>query len=148
MREEQNKDDFNDENIEEAQASIVVADGSETRVTEKEFARFIGHNADEYLPVFRRFDIQGGHNKISWHWPAFFFGFLWMAYRRMYVWALVALFLECFIRYLAFDIIKHPVVAEALIRIVYVWGTWDVHEIITSALQQPKIHLFHYVLPS
>jgi uncharacterized membrane protein YkgB len=119
MKEEQNKDDLNDEEIEEVQASIVTGDGSGTRVTEKEFARFIGDNAENYLPVFRGFDIDGAHNKVSWHWPAFFFGFMWMAYRRMYVWALVALFLECFIRYLAFDIIQHPIAAEASIRIVY-----------------------------
>jgi hypothetical protein len=119
MREEQTKDDFKDEKIEEIEASIVAGDGSGARVTEKEFARFIGDNADKYLQVFSRFDIEGVHNKLSWHWPAFFFGFLWMAYRRMYVWALVALFLECFIRYLAFDIIQHPIAAEASIRIVY-----------------------------
>jgi hypothetical protein len=92
---------------------------SEAEVTEKEFAQFIGDNECEYLPVFRKFEEAGAHNKFSWHWPAFFFGFLWMAYRKMYVWALVALFLECLIRYLAFALIQHPIAAEACIRIVY-----------------------------
>lgn len=98
---------------------MVGSDGSETRATEKEFAQFIGDNAEKYVPVFREFDKEGAHNKLSWHWPAFFFGFIWMAYRRMYAWALVALFLEGVVRYLTFYIIQHPIVAEASIRVFY-----------------------------
>jgi uncharacterized membrane protein YkgB len=120
MEEEQNKDGLNDENIEEIGASVVTGDGSETRVTQNEFARFIGDNAEKYLPKFRKFNINGENNAAAtWHWPAFFFGFLWMAYRRMYAWALVALFFESLARYLAFYIIQHPIAAEVFIRIVF-----------------------------
>lgn len=27
----------------------------------------------------------------TWHWPAFFVGFWWLLYRKMYLWALVCL---------------------------------------------------------
>jgi Tfp pilus assembly major pilin PilA len=36
-----------------------------------------------YLPLFYRFD-QPGASRLSWNWPAFFFTWLWMIYRRMY----------------------------------------------------------------
>ena len=28
---------------------------------------------------------------LTWHWPAFLFGFWWMLYRKLYLWALVAM---------------------------------------------------------
>jgi hypothetical protein len=126
MEEEQNKDGLNDETIEEIRASVVTGDGSETRVTQNEFARFIGDNAENYLPKFRKFNIDGDDNFVAtWHWPAFFFGFIWIAYRRMYAWALVALFLETLMRYLNIEIIQHPVAGEVFIRFVYgIIGNW------------------------
>jgi hypothetical protein len=72
MKEQQNN--LNDEEMEEIQASIVTGDGSEIRVTEKVFARFIGNNADKYIPKFRKFNRDGGDKAaLTWHWPAFFF---------------------------------------------------------------------------
>jgi len=80
----------NEEN-EEAKAVIVSSDESKTEVTEEDFSHFIGKNADKYLRKFKKFTV-GGVDKasITWNWPAFFFGFLWMLYRKLYLWALLA----------------------------------------------------------
>ena len=63
-------------------------------VTEEEVSSFIGENAENYIQKFRRFNVDGV-DKFSWtwHWPAFFFGFWWLLYRKLYVWALIAFLL-------------------------------------------------------
>lgn len=59
-------------------------------VTEDEFAAFIGVRASRYLSKFRKFSIDGiDRFAATWHWPAFFCGFWWLLYRKMYLWALV-----------------------------------------------------------
>jgi hypothetical protein len=50
-------------------------------------AAFIGPKADYYIPAFQKMDSSG--SAISWNWSAFFFGVLWMLYRKMYLYALV-----------------------------------------------------------
>jgi CRP-like cAMP-binding protein len=60
----------------------------DTEITDEEFAYFIGRNADYYIPKFRKFNDEGF--SITWNWPAFFFQFFWMAYRKMYLWAFFA----------------------------------------------------------
>jgi hypothetical protein len=61
----------------------------------KEFVYFIWDNAEKYLPKFRRFNVDGVDKfVITWHWPAFFFALIWMAYRKMYGWALAAFIFE------------------------------------------------------
>ena len=63
----------------------------ENSLSEEDFTHFIGKNADKYLLKFRKFNIDGVDKfSVTWHWPAFFFGFLWMLYRKLYLWALVA----------------------------------------------------------
>ena len=59
-------------------------------VTEDEIAAFIGGKAQQYLLKFRKFSV-GGIDCFSatWHWPAFFIGFWWLLYRKMYLWAFV-----------------------------------------------------------
>jgi CRP-like cAMP-binding protein len=59
-----------------------------SEITDEEFAYFIGRNADYYIPKFRKFN-DGGFS-VTWNWPAFFFQFFWMAYRKMYLWAFFA----------------------------------------------------------
>ena len=64
--------------------------------TQKDLAVFIGKNAEKYLPKFRSFTAGGRDSfRVTWNWPAFFFSFWWMLYRKMYLWALLALFLGC-----------------------------------------------------
>ena len=61
-------------------------------VTEAEFAAFIGRNSGAYLSRFRRFSVLGQDNFTpTWNWAAFCFGPFWMFYRKMYMWAVVAL---------------------------------------------------------
>jgi len=60
-------------------------------VSEKDFANFVGKNADKYLPKFKKFNVDGVDQFAwTWHWPAFFFGLWWLLYRKLYVWALIS----------------------------------------------------------
>ena len=70
--------------------------GATTAVTENDLTMFVGKNTDKYLGSFRKF-AAGGEDSFAatWHWPAFFFSFWWLLYRKMYVWMLVFLFLGC-----------------------------------------------------
>jgi hypothetical protein len=63
---------------------------------------FIGDNADKYLRKFRKFDAdEADRFAWTWHWPAFLFGFWWLLYRKLYVWALIA-FILLFVPYWIF----------------------------------------------
>lgn len=60
-----------------------------------DMAVFIGSNAEKYLAKFRKFSANGQDAfAATWHWPAFFFSFLWLLYRKMYLWSLLAFFLS------------------------------------------------------
>lgn len=64
------------------------------RIPEEEWRTFIGPGADYYLNKFEKFssaDME--RSPVSWNWAAFFFGFVWMLYRKMYLWALVSFIL-------------------------------------------------------
>lgn len=48
----------------------------------------IGHrNTEYYLRHFEQFNKKGPG--ITWHWPAFFFTFLWFLHRKMWGWAIL-----------------------------------------------------------
>lgn len=49
-------------------------------------------NQSYYLNQFTRFDNQGEIG-VSWHWPAFFFTFYWLLYRKMWRPAIIYFFL-------------------------------------------------------
>ncbi len=71
-------------------------------VTEEDLRAFIGPRAEKYLAKFRLFQVNGIENfAFTWHWPAFFFGFWWMLYRKLYLWSLAA-FIIAFIPYAGF----------------------------------------------
>jgi serine/threonine protein kinase len=58
----------------------------------KAYAAVIGpQSTDHYLERFERFEQQPPLARIRWHWPAFFFSFLWFLYRRMWLTALILL---------------------------------------------------------
>ncbi|MDF2940242.1 MAG: group-specific protein [Gammaproteobacteria bacterium] len=58
-------------------------------VSEENLKVFIGNNAEKI--------IRRGARDISWCWPAFFFSFLWLAYRKAYLAAFLVLVVEfCF----------------------------------------------------
>jgi hypothetical protein len=51
------------------------------------YAAIIGErNRDYYLGRFARFDARGKPG-ISWNWPAFLFGYMWLLYRNMVAYA-------------------------------------------------------------
>ncbi len=56
---------------------------------------FIGKNADYYLPKFEVFERTG--SAVSWNWAAFGFGIFWMVYRKMYLYAFLAMLLMFFL---------------------------------------------------
>ena len=52
------------------------------------FMEFVKINGDYYQRQFNRFeDSRGSSFKLTWHWPAFFFFFLWALYRKLWLWA-------------------------------------------------------------
>ena len=64
-------------------------------ITRDEFYYFIGDNASKYLQKFSKFYADGRDKfAITWHWPAFFFTLIWMAYRKLYGWAIAVFFLS------------------------------------------------------
>ena len=68
---------------------------SPLQIKTKDFIFFIGPKSDKYLSKFKKFNITGVDKfSLTWHWPAFFFSFLWMLYRKLYLWALLAFVLS------------------------------------------------------
>lgn len=74
--------------------ALPAIDPSNDPIIEEEFRTFIGKKADHYLRKFRNFSGRGTNGfAVTWNWSAFFLGFIWMLYRKMYLWALVAFFI-------------------------------------------------------
>lgn len=59
--------------------------------TAEDYAAYIGPNTGKYLYNFSKFQALRDGFTVTWHWPAFFFGFWWFLYRKMYFWAVVSL---------------------------------------------------------
>ncbi|MDD5204900.1 MAG: DUF2628 domain-containing protein [Desulfobacterales bacterium] len=59
-------------------------------ISDEELKLFIGKRSAKYLGRFKKFR-KGRVRKysITWHWPAFFAGFCWMFYRKLYGWGLI-----------------------------------------------------------
>jgi len=53
---------------------------------------FVQKNADYYLAKWEAMARSG--SKVSWNWPAFFFGVFWMGYRKMYLYAAIVVVLS------------------------------------------------------
>ena len=68
-----------------------VIDPLNDPVSEEELRTFIAKRADYYLYKFKKFLNRGTNSfAVTWNWPAFFLGFIWMLYRKMYLWTLIA----------------------------------------------------------
>jgi hypothetical protein len=60
----------------------------------KDMEAYIGPRAEKYMNTFERFTRSGRTNfKLTWHWPAALVGFWWLLYRKLYLWAVVAIVL-------------------------------------------------------
>ena len=71
---------------------------------EEESVTFIGKHAEKYLTTFQKFHVNGGdHFSVTWHWPAFFFPFFWMVYRKLYLWAILSFIVGVTIRLLPLE---------------------------------------------
>jgi Protein of unknown function (DUF2628) len=85
---DQQQGDLIDAEIEEVDLSTAPGDQNELDVTERDFADFVANNAQTYFRKFRNFRINDPDRfAVSWNWSAFFFTYIWMAYRKMYGWA-------------------------------------------------------------
>ena len=59
--------------------------------SDEEYRAYIGPRAEHYLSTFPKFNQSGMDRFVfTWHWPAFFIGFWWLLYRKMYFWSLIA----------------------------------------------------------
>lgn len=71
--------------------SPMPPDSSYDQVYDEDYRAFIEKNADRYLSKFRKFQTTGRDRfAVTWNWSAFFLGFIWMLYRKLYLWALLA----------------------------------------------------------
>lgn len=65
-------------------------------VTTDEIRAYVGPNADYYIQRFSRFNIAGRERFcVTWNWSTFGFTFIWMLYRKMYAFALIAFVVFC-----------------------------------------------------
>jgi len=95
MEEKQGQKSVNDGDSKDFQLPTSQNGEFTAEITREEFLDFIDNEADKYFTKFRKF-YSDGHDKFAftWHWPAFFFALPWLAYRKLYVWALVLIFLS------------------------------------------------------
>ncbi len=95
MEEEQKQNSVNDEDSEDFELPTSQSDEITVEIARGDFLDFIGNEADKYLTKFKKF-YGDGRDKFAftWNWSAFFFIVAWMAYRKLYGWALVVFFLS------------------------------------------------------
>lgn len=59
----------------------------ERRSLPQDLAAYVGFKAEFYMPSFQKFHETEDRFAATWNWPAFFFSFWWLLYRKMYLWA-------------------------------------------------------------
>lgn len=59
----------------------------------------VGKNTAYYLPHFQK--IADNPRALSWHWAAFFMGFYWLLYRKMWAWAVFYFLLPIIVLFLS-----------------------------------------------
>lgn len=65
-------------------------------VPDELYAAFIGGSAPYYMPRFAKFAFLGGNFAVSWNWAGFFFPQVWLFYRKMYLFGIIALLVSSF----------------------------------------------------
>ena len=58
-------------------------------ITSQDYQEYIGPNAGKFHFNFAKFQQLHDGFTVTWHWPAFLFGFWWFLYRKMYFWAAI-----------------------------------------------------------
>ncbi|ACO03033.1 MAG TPA: DUF2628 domain-containing protein [Persephonella sp.] len=80
-------------------------------ISTEEIKAFVGEKSDYYIKKFEKFEKGGS---ISWNWSAFFFGVLWMFYRKMYLYG-TGIFLGILFLNIILEILKvNPVVSTGV----------------------------------
>lgn len=69
-----------------ASASRVTCIGE---IPDRELNAFVQANADKYRLKWRL--LEGTCSMLSWNWAAFFFGVIWLLYRKMWLFGIVFL---------------------------------------------------------
>ncbi len=86
----------------------------------EKLAVLVEKNSDKYLEKFAKLDATG--SKVSWNWCAFLFSFWWLAYRKMYLYAVgyyVAAAVVANIPYVGFVAIGFPIAMGILGNSIY-----------------------------
>ena len=84
----QEKNNVIDVDVEQVEPVVDFRNKTELDVSEEDFADFILNNAPTYFRKFRRFHINDPDRfAVTWNWAAFFFTYIWFAYRKMHAWA-------------------------------------------------------------
>lgn len=99
-----------------------------------DIATFIGKNAVIYLDKFGKFN-DGARDSyaFTWHWPAFLFPMWWFLYRKMYLWAAMALMAE-----MLFGIFASIALALTANYIYYKHATTKIREVRANRQANPK----------
>ncbi len=65
-------------------------------ITADDIRVFVGENSYYYIQSFSKFTITGREKfRATWNWACFGFTFLWMLYRKMYLYALLTFIVFC-----------------------------------------------------
>ena len=67
-----------------------------SEISDQLFSTFVGPNAVFYMDQFSKFRLLGDNFTVTWNWPAFFVPQIWLFYRKMYLFGLIALVLSAF----------------------------------------------------
>ncbi len=76
----------------------------------------VGKKADYYLPLFYKFNEKG--IGVSWNWAALFFGCIWLVYRKMWLMAVLLLFLNISLKIFQY-LLPDTIIISALFSLIY-----------------------------
>ncbi len=54
-----------------------------------ELVDFAGPNGEVFAKYLEKCQAKDNGTAVGWCWPAFFFGYLWFAYRKLYLYAII-----------------------------------------------------------
>lgn len=104
-------------------------------VKAEDLSAVVGTKTDYYLPRFRR--MSRNSSSASWNWAAFFFGPLWLLYRKMYGLGVVIMILEL-LQTVVTEIAYKAIGFSATEGMTYA----DRYALIESALTEPSNRYF------
>ena len=95
MEKESIQNSVTDEDSKDLEPPTPQSDEITMEITQGDFLDFIDKETDKYLKKFGWFCADGRDKfTFTWNWSAFFFTCTWMAYRKLYGWALVVFLLN------------------------------------------------------